>query len=106
MRMGVSYLTSDHFHLNHKKTLCDSHCITNSDGIPLCMSISQWIDRELLMIWNELYSAGGSNRLQLCSDAYNLLISKMQEHYPEIYAAHVESRKREVVRKRIIWENS
>jgi len=104
--MGVSYLPSNHFHINHKKTLCDSHCITNADGVPLCMSISQWIDKELLMIWHELYSACGSKRLQLCSDAYNLLISKMQEHYPERYAAHVDRRKKELVRKRITRENS
>jgi hypothetical protein len=100
-RMGLYYL-GERFQMNHKKTLNDSHCITRKDEEWQCMSISKWIERDLLSIWYECFSKGGSKRLQLCSDALKAIRIKMEEQYPVIYTAHIERRKKKVERRRHI----
>lgn len=88
-RMGLFYY-GDKFQMNAKKTLNDSHCIVMQDGAVECKSIANWIESDLLSLWNASYSKGGSKRLQLCSDALNELWSKMKAVHPDVYAAYIK----------------
>jgi hypothetical protein len=97
MRMGIYHL-GEKFQISSKKTLNDSHCIIMDDCTQVCKSISSWIEEDLLSIWNEVYSKDGSRRLQLCSDAYNILIEQMTMLHPELLQKRFSSRKKAMKR--------
>jgi hypothetical protein len=100
-RMGLFYLGKKN-QMNHKKTLYDSHCITREDGAVECKSITRWIEDDLITIWNDSYSKGGSKRLQLCSDALKELWNKMEEVYPAIYADYMKRKAERMAARKLM----
>ena len=92
-RMGLFYI-GERFQMNGKKTPHDSHGLMNEYGEMEYRSIASWIEGDILRIWRECFTRGGSSRLQLCSNAWGLLTQGMEERYPQEYARYIERRNR------------
>jgi hypothetical protein len=91
--MGLSHF-GDNFQMNGKKLPSDAHCIIDQLGERICMDIREWILKEPEMLWRDMYSPGGSQRVQLCSNSLKLLTDRILQVAPALYAER-QKRKRQ-----------